>query len=348
MLCRWFSGLSWMLIAGAMVTATSAVANTTGRPGEGRQLDSSQTPGPESLAHYKRMAQLSMQRENYDQAADWANRYLKDGGSDAEMRALLASSYYLGKSFENAARALQMEVQASERSGQAPSEVRLQWLLDCYERLGDSNGALWVLERLVIHHPKKSYWAGLLTLWQKRLGPDHRLTLDFIRLRQATGSMTSADDYVQMANLALRAGSAVEAKKAVEEGFAARLLGVGVAAESHRLLREKVLRQYAEEQVLLFQPEWEVNAIATKNGMMLVNSGLALVMQGAHAKGLALMEQGIRIGVPHAPQDAKLRLAIGYLSAGQRARAIDLLRTVTGRGGAADLARLWEWYARQS
>ncbi|MBF5007326.1 tetratricopeptide repeat protein [Diaphorobacter caeni] len=296
----------------------------------------------------RREAQEAMQRGDYLRAVQSAQRQLKESPGDAEMRALLARAYFLGRNYEAAARVLQQEVQSSERSEQAPSELHLQWLLECYEQLGDGNGALWVLERLVIHHPKRAYWSSLLSLWQKKLGPDHRLTLDFLRLRRATGSITTAEDYLQLTAWALRSGAALEARGTLDEGFSKKILGVGPSADAHRTLRAQVQKQVEEEQKQLSSPDWETNAVAARNGMLLVNAGLSEVMRGEHVRGLSLMERGIRIGIPHAPQDAKLRLAIGYLNAGQRSKAIDLLRTVTGRGGAADLARLWEWYARQS
>ena len=306
------------------------------------------TSTADQRSKYRRAINEALQHADYALAAEWAQRYLKEHSADADMRGLLARALYLGKNHENAARVLQQDVQASERAEQAPSEQHLQWLQDCYEQLGDSNGSLWVLERLVIHHPKRAYWASLLTLWQKKLGPEHRLTLDFLRLRQATGSIATAEDYVQLTTWALRAGSASEARKTIEDGFSKRILGVGAAADAHKLLRHQAQQQYEEEQKRLTHSDWETQAVAAKNGMLLVNTGLALVMQGESARGISTMERGIRLGVSHAPQDAKLRLAIGYLYSGQRAKAIDLLRTVTGRGGAADLARLWEWHARQS
>ena len=61
------------------------------------------------------------------------------------------------------------------------------------------------------------------------------------------------------------------------------------------------------------------------------------------------MEQGIRKGgLANRPQDAKLRLGIAYLMAGQKAKAIEAFNTVGGRHGAADLGRIWAIYARNA
>ena len=53
-------------------------------------------------------------------------------------------------------------------------------------------------------------------------------------------------------------------------------------------------------------------------------------------------------GLDNRPQDAKLRLGVAYLLAGDKAKAIDTFKTVGGMHGAADLARLYGIYARNA
>ena len=77
------------------------------------------------------------------------------------------------------------------------------------------------------------------------------------------------------------------------------------------------------------------------------NLGYAHVTMGNFAKGLPLMEQGLRKGgLENKPQDARMRLGIAYLMAGQKAKAIETFKAVAGRHGAADLGRIWSLYAR--
>ncbi len=68
---------------------------------------------------------------------------------------------------------------------------------------------------------------------------------------------------------------------------------------------------------------------------------------GQVEKGLALMEQGIQKGGMSRPDEARLHLAIAYLAAGQKAKAIQAFKTVQG-DGTADLARLWLIHAQRS
>jgi hypothetical protein len=53
------------------------------------------------------------------------------------------------------------------------------------------------------------------------------------------------------------------------------------------------------------------------------------------------MEQALKKGPLKHPEDAKLHLALAYAQAGQKGRAAQLLQTVHGNDGTADLARLW-------
>lgn len=303
---------------------------------------------PDQLAAIKRIASFYASRAEHRRTLMWTQRYVAEGGSEAEVRPLAVGAYFHLEDYANAARGLQFEVQASERAGAAPPEERLQWLLTSYRKLNDNLGAAWALEKLVTHHPRKAYWSELLMRIQQRKGLGDRLALDVMRLRLATDTLGTAEDYVQMATMSLQVGQPAEAKKVVDHGFAASRLGQGTEADKHRALRDQVHRAAADDAKRLALPDTEVQAAAAPDGSALVALGLAHAMQGGFAKGSALMEQGLRKGVVSTPQDAKLRLGMVYWMAAQNTKALDVLRGVGGRHGAGDLARLWELFVRQS
>jgi hypothetical protein len=94
-------------------------------------------------------------------------------------------------------------------------------------------------------------------------------------------------------------------------------------------------------------PQSAKAAAAAPDGTALVNVGFAYVSAGRFDQGLALMEQGITKGGLRRPDDAKLHLAIAYLAAGQKARAIAAFADVGGTDGTAELARLWSIHAQR-
>src|SRR4051812_30883765 len=72
------------------------------------------------------------QKKDYAKAAQWTQRYFKEGGSDPQMRTVLLQSYYLGNDCNAVSKMLGSAVEAD--SGKKPSEEELQILANCYLR----------------------------------------------------------------------------------------------------------------------------------------------------------------------------------------------------------------------
>jgi outer membrane protein assembly factor BamD (BamD/ComL family) len=282
--------------------------------------------------------------KDYARAMQWGQRYFKEGGTSPAIRTLLIQSQYLSGDYAGAARELTAEIQAAEKAGTVPAQDRLNLLLNAASQLKDANATVFALERLVTHYPKKEYWVDLLSRLQRKPNFSDRLVLDTYRLSLATGSMSAANDYMEMSQLALQAGHAAEAKAVVDKGFATNVLGQGAEAERHKRLRDLVAKRLEEEKAGRAAAEKE--AAAAKDGNDLVNIGFALATGGEAAKGLPLMQQGIAKGALKRPEDAKLHLGIAQVLAGD-AKAQATLRGVAGNDGTADLARLWSLYARR-
>jgi Tfp pilus assembly protein PilF len=283
--------------------------------------------------------------KDYAKAMQWSQRYLKEGGTSASIRTLLIQSQYLAGDFAGAARELRTEIEQAERNGSPPGEDRLKLLVNATQKLNDTNGYVWALERLVTYYPKRDYWVDLLGRLQRKPNFSDRLALDTYRLSLATGSMSAANDFMEMAQLAVQAGFPAEAKQVLDKGFASRALGQGPAAERHNRLRALVLKRIDEDKQA--RPTELQEAKAAKDGTGLVNAGMDLVFNGDKQQGLQLMQQGMAKGNLKRPDDARLHLAIAQLVAGEGAKAQATLKTVGGTDGTADLARLWALYAKR-
>lgn len=302
--------------------------------------------GAEKLRTIESIAGSYYRGKDYAKAQQWYARYFAEGGTSAANRTLMTQTQYLSGDLAAVTKQVMAEIQAAERNGQAPSEDRINLLMNAAVRQKDVNGETFALERLVTYYPKKEYWVTLLSRLQSKPQFSDRLSLDTYRLSLATGSISSAADYSELAQLALQAGSGAEAKQVIDKGFAAGILGVGPQAERDKRLRDLVNKRIAESKKT--ESDDEKAALAAKDGNDLVTIGLNQVFEGQKAKGLQMMQQGIAKGGLKRPEDAKLHLAIAQINAGDNAKAQATLKTVSGNDGTGDLARLWSLYARRA
>lgn len=276
--------------------------------------------------------------KEYAKSADLAGRYLSLGGTDRAARQMQAQGYYLSGNHAAAAKVLSAEIEAEERAGKAPAEDQLQLLLTVYNQLRDGAGSARVMDKLLVHHPKKDYWLNVLHGVTTAPGFNARLAIDVARLKLDTGTLRTADEYMEAAQLSLQDGFPFEASKILEEGYAAGLLGTGADAARHKRLRDLTAKNLAEDRKTVAQED----AGAAKDGKTLFNEGFNLVLHGKADKGLPMMEQGLKLGSGFKrPEHARLQLAHAYHLAGQNQKAVQIYRTIQGNDGAGSLARFW-------
>jgi hypothetical protein len=314
-----------------------------------KAYEAAQASGRMSSADKQRMTEslaLAYYRaRDYVRATQWSQRHSKEGGNNPAVRSVLIQSQYLSGDYAGAAKELTAEIQAAERAGHAPDEERLKLLMNAALKLNDNHSYVWAVEKLVTHHPKKEYWADLLSHLQRQPNFSDRLALDTYRLAYATGALSRASDYLEMTQLALQAGFPAEAKRVIDQGFAGGVLGTAADDERDKRLRDLVAKRLAEDNPA--KSESDARAQAGRDGTTLVNAGMRLVFAGQPAKGIALMQQGIATGNLKRPDDAKLHLGIAQVLAGEHGKAQTTFRSVFGSDGTADLARLWSLHARR-
>lgn len=308
-------------------------------------LAAGRSPPAEVLGLSGILASLYFRAGDYPKAATWTRRYLKEGGTNPQMRHQLALALYQSGDYAGAATEAKAMVDADEKAGKKPAQDQLLLLGGCYAKMKDEAGYTFALEKLLAYHPTKEYWADALARLETRSGFPDTLSLDLMRLQEATGNLTTRAQYAAMAQLALRSGYPAEAKRVLELGFKAGVLGTGANAEADGKLRDRALTQAADDDRAFARDAQ--SAATAKDGTGLVNTGWALVTAGQAERGLAMMEQGIQKGGLARPEEAKLRLGVAYLIAGQKAKAVESLKSVQGADATAELARLWAIHAQR-
>jgi hypothetical protein len=297
------------------------------------------TGGTEQGQVAEQLAAIYAQQRNNAKAAEWLNKAVQAGNNSASVKQMQSYLESASGDYAAVARDAGAAVAAAEQAGRRPEENDLLRLADAQQRLGNNAGYINTLEKLLFNYPKKDYWNAYLGRLPRKAGFADRFALDVLRLRLASGTMSKADDFMEMAQLSLQGGLPAEARRTIEQGYKSGVLGTGAEAARQQRLRDLAVKQEGEQKAALANLN---GAAGDKTGDELVKLGTALVSFGDVEQGIAFIEKGIaKGGLKHA-EEARLRLGLAQMqSAKARSVATQTLRGVKGNDGAADIARLW-------
>ena len=298
-------------------------------------------PGNEAGRLAETLAGIYAQQHNNAKAMQWVEKAKAAGDNDAGIRQI--QDYVQGSSgdYGQIARDNAAKIQAAESGGRRPEEDDLLRLADAYRHTGNKAGDLQVKEKLVTYFPSNKQYVGIyLSDLPGKSGFSSRFSLDLLRLRLASGNLTAAAEYMEMAQLLLQAGLPAEAKTVVDKGYSAGVLGTGAEAARQQRLRDLVTKTTTESAASLAKRA--ADAKTGKTGDDLVAIGAEYASMGKYDEGIALIQEGIAKDTLKRPEDAKLRLGVAMLQAGKgKAAAVKQLRTVQGTDGAPDVARAY-------
>jgi tetratricopeptide (TPR) repeat protein len=310
-----------------------------------QQLESAfatgKVPGNEAGRLAETLAGIYAQQHNNAKAMQWVEKAKAAGDNDAGIRQI--QDYVQGSSgdYGQIARDNAAKIQAAESGGRRPEEDDLLRLADAYRHTGNKVGDLQVKEKLVTYYPSNKQYTGIyLSDLPGKSGFSSRFSLDLLRLRLASGNLTVAADYMEMAQLLLQAQLPAEAKTVVDKGYAAGVLGTGAEAARQQRLRDLVNKTATDNAASLAKRS--ADAKTGKTGDDLVAIGAEYASMGKYDEGIDLIQQGIAKDSLKRPEDAKLRLGVAMLQSGKgKAAAVKQLRTVQGTDGAPEVAHLY-------
>lgn len=288
----------------------------------------------------EQIASAYAQQRNNAKATLWMNRAVQAGNNSATIQQLQSYLQAASGDYKAIAADAAGNVAASEKAGRRPDEGDLLRLADAQQRMSQSNAYVQTLEKLLLAYPKKDYWNAYLGRITRKPGFADRYSLDVLRLKLATGTLTDASDYMEMAQLSLQDRLPAEALRVIEQGYKAGVLGTGAEAGRHQRLRDLAVKREAETEAAIAGRAAE--AASSKTGDDLVDVGHTYVTMGQTDTGIKLIQQGIAKGGLKRPEEAKLRLGQAQLqSAKTKSAGLQTLRGVRGTDGVADIARLW-------
>lgn len=291
----------------------------------------------------KNTANLYYQAENYSKAAQYGSRYLSEIGPNSDIQLLVAQSYYLAKDNANAYKYISQAVSSVERNGGRPDENWLKLQMATAHGQNDRAGTTAALEKLVTFYPKPTYWDDLLENVLGGQGLNDRLFLEVYRLKQATGVLRAADDYMEMAQIAIQLGLPGEAQGVLQKGFANKVLGKDAR---HQKLLDLANQQAGVDKPTLANQDKQASAQA--KGEALVRLGEAYASYGMYDKAVSAITRGIQKGGVNSLTDARIQLGRAYLGAKNTAQARATFKLIENKGALGRLGNLWEIYSNQS
>jgi tetratricopeptide (TPR) repeat protein len=310
------------------------------------EIDDGFVPPPEMQQLVRAIAQVNYQIKNYDKAIEFGNRAIKGGFADEDMKILVGQAYYLKGDWKGTLKFEENMVDQQVKDGKTPKNESLQLVLSACVKLNDAACETRALERVVTYYPKPDYWYQLLYSMRQQTTGNDANTLQTYRLMSEVDVLRNPDDYTEMAQLAIEAGSPGEAQRVLEKGIAKGVFTEQRAKDRNQRLLESAKKSAAADQVALARIEKEADA--APQGQKNVGVGLAYFGYGQYDKAVDEINKGLTKGGLKNESEARLLLGIAQLKAGHKDDATKTFHAVKGDASLERLANLWSLHAKQA
>nr|WP_314541365.1 tetratricopeptide repeat protein [uncultured Massilia sp.] len=303
-------------------------------------LATGKLPEAEKANFTQALATYYYNAKNYPKAIELYKQIQASGKATDAINSAMIRSYYLSGDYATALKLQGPVLDAMEKAGKTPTQEDLRLYASAANKAKDDTAYLNGLEKLAAFYPSDDFWTDLISRGiVRKPGFQEANVTNVLRLQFAAVKQLSPEGYTELAELALKDGFPTEAKKVVDAGFAAGVLGTGSGASQHRQLRDRATKGAADDAKNI--AAGEAGATKAKNGAGLVNLGWAYVTMDQFDKGIGFIEQGIAKGGLKSPDEAKLRLGMAQARAGKKDQAIATFESVKGGGGLSDTAKYW-------
>jgi hypothetical protein len=296
---------------------------------------------PESLRYAEAITAANFRLKQYKESAKWGEIAIKEGSTEPIYRLLLIQSLIFTEDLARAQTQADAVIAANDKDGKVPALDLLKMRGQIAQRQKDNPSYVSVLERLVTHYPTQNYWLDWIARVVTGANVSDRYLQDVFRLQLALGENLTESQYVFLARNAIQVGFPIDAKQLMDHGYKANVLGT---TAEHKTLRDKTNKEAADDIKNIVRTSADAEKL--KEGPALFNAGLNNVLNGDTAKGIAMMEEGIKRPGLKRIDDMKLRLGITYAMAGQRDKSVAILKGLTGTDGLTEVAKLWVAYAQ--
>ena len=300
------------------------------------------TPAAQKRPLIESLLNASQQAQDFPKLVDWARIYLKLEGSNPTVRPVLIQTLSVLKRHDEVVQEMKEKMRLDEAAKVKTPESELRMLAVSQRQLKDDSGYNGTLKRLLQNYPSKAYWAEIIPRVARQANFNARFDLDLYRLLEQTGNMEDAYEYVDMANLALKAGLPAEASRVLEQAYATGLMGKGSDAVNHQKLRQQIQQRFNEDEKAL--PALEKSA---KDANALASLADVYAAKQKWDQSLALYNKALAMGGLRREAETRLHAGIALFKLGQKAEANTLWDSIQGDATAIELAQLWKTLSAQ-
>jgi tetratricopeptide (TPR) repeat protein len=304
-------------------------------------LAANQVPADQIGLRLKTLAEIYLSLGDYNKGIDAYERYLKSYPTNAEVNSGLLAAYFKKGDYKSSAELSQKLIKQAEQSKSKVDKEWLQILGYSYSKLGNNEGYAGVLVTLIELYPTPAYWNDMLKIARNEVNYSDREKIEYYRLKKAVGGMT-AEDYNDLAELALSTQDAGDAKASLESGIAA---GVVVSTERTTRLLNRAKAEAAADLASLDGIVKE--ATAKPNGEPLAKIGAAYLGHGLNDKAITTIQAAIAKGGLKSVDESYVRLGVALLNTGKKPEAIKAFQAVSDKSNLSRVAKLWVLFAKK-
>jgi hypothetical protein len=293
------------------------------------------------------LAQLAYQLKNYPAAIEHALACEAQGSDNESTHVIKAQAYYLSGKFKDAAAATAENVASDEKAGRKPDKSSLLLLRQSQDKINDNAGQGRTLEKLLNYYPSPDLWTLAIASLKDQAdkSKNDRLMLQVYRLMADVGSLKSAPQYSEMAQLAVEQGFPGEAQKILEQGLAKGVFVDKLEKERSGRLMESAKKLVASEKDNMAKIEAMANKAADGNLLVVAGSSYAFNLDNL-GRGSALVGAGIAKGALKSTNDAYMTLGVISARMKNGAEAERAFDKVVKEDSYERLAKLWSLHVR--
>jgi len=295
-------------------------------------LQSKELSSADRLTLTETMVSVSQRNKDHAKVVQWAGRYVQEGGKSQRVHIMKVQALALQSLHKDVLQEMQ---EAYKTAGYQAQESELRIYAFSQKQLKDDAAYARTLTQLVTRFPSKDYWTDLLNSMGRAPGINARTQLDVSRLMDAAGTMEEAEDYLDTAQFAIKAGLPHEALRMLEQGQTAGLYK-GATVTNYAKLKQQAQQRAAEDDKAL-----KSLTVSSDNGPMLVQLGDVLLSKGQWRDAAEAYQKALSKGGLKREAETRLHCGIALLKAKQGEQAKTMLQSAMDDASLSQLASLW-------